>query len=92
MKYATNMGFVDRFDKNTALSRIRLKRSMRRYHRVIFLWYICVVLSNIMTVMRFIFLEYNELQRAKGIENGHFYQDELNSILIDYGHKLAGEF
>ena len=94
-QYASNMGFVDRFDKNSALSRIRLKRSMRRYHRVIFMWYICVVLNNMMALMVFIFLEFENFQRAKeakGFGYRHFYQNELGNVLIVHGLKLAGEF
>ena len=94
-KYANNMGNVDRFDKNVALSRIRLKRSMRRYHRVIFLWYICAILNNIMALMPFLFLEFDDFQKskeAKGLGYRHFFQNQLGDVLICHGLKLAGEY
>ena len=89
------MGHVDRFDKNVALMRIRLKRCMLRYHRVIFMWYICLILNNIMALLIFIFLEFDELQRskeAKGLGYKHFFQDEMGNQLIKHGLKLAAAF
>ena len=95
VKYVKEMGHVDRFDKNVALMRIRLKRAMLRYHRVIFMWYICLVINNIMALMVFIFLEFDELQRSKeaqGIGYKHFFQNHLGDQLITHGLKLAGVF
>ena len=93
--YAGQMGHVDRFDKNVALMRIRLKRAMLRYHRVIFMWYICLVINNMMALMVFIFLEFAELQRSKeaqGLGYKHFFQNELGNQAIKHGLKLAAEF
>ena len=95
VKYAKEMGHVDRFDKNVALMRIRLKRAMLRYHRVIFMWYICLVINNIMALMVFIFREFAELQRSKdaqGIGYKHFFQNHLGNQLLEHGLKLAGVF
>ena len=89
------VGYVDRFDKNVALMRLRLKRVMLRYHRVIFMWYLCLVLNNVMALIVFIFLEFEELQRskeAKGIGYRHFFQNHMGDQLILHGLKLAGEF
>ena len=68
---------------------------MLRYHRVIFMWYICLVINNIMALMVFIFLEFDELQRSKeaqGIGYKHFFQNHLGDQLITHGLKLAGVF
>ena len=89
------MGFVDSWDKNAALSGIRLKRAMLRYHRVIFLFYICLVLNNMMALVVFIFMEYEELQHKKdgtGIGYKHFFQNLVGNILIEHGLKLAAEY
>lgn len=49
------MGHVDRVDKNIALSRLRLKRCMKRYHRAIFLWYRPVLYTCFHTIFRHAF-------------------------------------
>ena len=94
-KYAVKMGKVDQVDKNFALSRIRLTRAMLRYHRVIFEWYICLVLNNSMALIVFIFLEYEELQRKKeatGIGYKHYYQNLLGNVIITRGLEMAEEY
>ena len=68
---------------------------MLRYHRVIFMWFICLVLNNIMALMVFIFFEFAEIQRSKeaqGIGYKHFSQNHLGNQLIKHGLKLAGVF
>ena len=59
------------------------------------MWYICLVLNNIMALMVFIFFEFAELQRSKeaqGIGYKHFFQNHLGNQLIKHGLKLAGVF
>ena len=70
--YQKHMGHVDRVDKNVALSRLRLKRCMKRYHRAIFLWYLAIILNNMMVLCSLLCEDYTELERAKeasGVSN-----------------------
>ena len=59
------MGHVDRVDKNVSLSRLRLKRCIKRYHRALFVWYIAVVLNNIIVLFALLFNGINEFMKSK---------------------------
>ena len=86
------MGHVDRLDKNVALSRIRLKRCMKRYHRAIFLWYIAVILNNILVLFDLLF-PFAETLRKKKRRWGykHWFQNALGNGLIDHGVRMCKE-
>ena len=86
------MGWVDRLDKNISLSRLRLKRCMKRYHRALFVWYIAAILNNIMSLFGFLFSDIDELRKSKQrIGYKHWFQNALGNGLIQYGIKLATE-
>lgn len=63
--YQKHMGHVDRMDKNVALSRLRLKRCIKRYHRALFVWYMAVVLNNMMVLFDLLFSDTEELKKSK---------------------------
>ena len=88
------MGHVDRLDKNVALSRIRLKRCLKRYHRAIFVWYLAIILNNVMVLFALLCADIDDLMKAKesaGIGYKHWFQLELGSSLIEHGLQLARE-
>jgi len=62
--YAKHMGYVDRVDKNVALSRLRLKRCIKRYHRAIFLWYLAIILNNFMVLFSLLFFDADNLKKS----------------------------
>ena len=64
-KYQQHMVHVDRMDKNVALSRLRLKRCMKRYHRAVFVWYMAIVLNNMMVLFDLLFSKTEELKKSK---------------------------
>ena len=89
--YQKHMGHVDRMDKNVALSRLRLKRCMKRYHRAIFVWYLAIILNNVMVLFLALFANADELQKSKDGSVGfkHWFQLEVSHVLIKHGLKLA---
>ena len=88
-KYKDDMGHVDRVDKNVALSRLRLKRCIRRYHRAIFLWYLATMLNNILVLFDLLF-DTSELRQSKqGLGYKHYFQNRLGNSLIKHGMRLA---
>ena len=92
--YQKHMGHVDRMDKNVALSRLRLKRCMKRYHRAIFVWYLAIILNNVMVLFLALFDNTDELQKSKensGVGFKHWFQLEVSDVLIKHGLKLARE-
>ena len=92
--YQTHMGHVDRMDKNVALSRLRLKRCMKRYHRAIFVWYLAVILNNVMVLFAALCCDATKLQKSKeasGVGYKHWFQLELGTVLINHGLHLARE-
>lgn len=92
LMYAKHMGYVDRLDKNVSLSRLRLKRCMKRYHRALFVWYIAIVLNNIMVLFSFLFADIDELRKSKQrIGYKHWFQNALGNGLIKHGIKIATE-
>ena len=52
-------------DKNVSHSRIRLKRCPKRYHRAVFLWYLAIILNNVMALFAILFCDIDELKRSK---------------------------
>ena len=91
-KYQTHMGHVDRFDKNNALFRLRMKRCMKRYHRAIFMWYLGMVLNNCMCLCDCLCADIDELKKSKessGLGYKHWYQNEFGDVLIVEGLRLA---
>ena len=91
-KYQTHMGHVDRFDKNNALFRLRMKRCMKRYHRAVFMWYLGVVLNNCMCLCDWLCADIDELKKSKessGLGYKHWYQNEFGDVLIVEGLRLA---
>jgi hypothetical protein len=90
--YQKHMGHVDRVDKNVSLSRLRLKRCMKRYHRAIFLWYMAIVLNNIIVLFDLLFSDVVNLWRAKGrLDYKHWFQNALGNALIEYATRRAKE-
>ena len=90
--YAIHMGYVDRVDKNVALSRLRLKRCMKRYHRAIFVWFLAIIFNNVMVLFALLFSDVEELAKAKeasGIGFKHWIQLTLGTELIRYGLEVA---
>ena len=86
LMYQTHMGHVDRLDKNVALSRIRLKRCIKRYHRAIFIWYIAAMLNNIIVLFDLLFPSAKTLRKTKArIGYKHWFQNALGNGLIDHG-------
>ena len=88
------MGHVDRFDKNYVLFRLRLKRCIKRYHRSIFMWYLAVILNNILCLFDSLFPDVNNLKtsmESSGLGYKHWFQDELGGVLIVEGLRLAEE-
>ena len=84
--YIMHMGHVDRLDKNVSLSRLRLKRCMKRYHRAIFLWYIAIVLNNVMVLFALLYHDAATLEKSKGrLGYKHWLQNGLGNALIDKG-------
>ena len=66
--------------------RLRFKRCIRRYHRAIFIWYLSLVLNNIIVLFGFLFVDADELQRSKeacGLGYKHWFQNEMGNSLID---------
>ena len=91
-KYQTHMGHVDRFDKNNALFRLRMKRCMKRYHRAVFMWYLGVVLNNCMCLCDGLCVDIDKLKKSKessGLGYKHWYQNEFGDVLIVEGLRLA---
>lgn len=90
--YQIHMGYVDRFHKNCAMFRLRFKRCIRRYHRAIFMWYLALVLNNIIVLFGSLFANADELRRAKEASNvgyKHWFQNEMGNGLINEGMRLA---
>ena len=84
------MGHVDRVDKNIALMRMRLIRCIRRYHRALYIWYLCHILNNIIVLFDLLVAEAPELRRSKqGMGYRHYFQNEMGNVLIEYGIGLA---
>ena len=84
------MGHVDRVDKNIALMRVRLKRCIRRYHRAIYAWYLCLILNNVIVLFDLLVVEAAELRRSKqGMGYRHYFQNEMGNVLIEYGIRFA---
>ena len=87
------MGYVDRFDKNCALFRLRLKRCIKRYHRALFMWYVSLVVNNIIALFDSLFANADELKRSKetsGLGYNHWFSNELGNQLIEKGIHMAG--
>ena len=90
--YQKHMGHVDRVDKNVSLSRMRLKRCMKRYHRAILLWYMGIVLNNIIVLFDLLYSDVLDLRKAKArISYKHWMQNELGNVLIEYGIRRTKE-
>ena len=88
--YVMHMGHVDRLDKNVALSRIRLKRCIKRYHRAIFMWFIAVILNNIIVLFNLLYPSAKTLRKNKArIGYKHWFQNALGNGLIDHGIDLC---
>ena len=78
--YQTHMGWVDRVDKNIALFRLRLKKCLKRYHRAIFLWYLALVLNNIIVLFDALFIDVEDLRKSKEkIGYKHWFQNSLGN-------------
>ena len=94
VKYAGDMGAVDRFDKCVALMRLRLKRCKKRYHRVLGIWYLAAGNNNCIALFAFIFSDVEELRKSKessGLGYRHWYQNKLGNLVIDEGLRRAEE-
>ena len=90
--YQRHMGHVDRVDKQVSLSRIRLKRCMKRYHRAFLLWYMAIVLNNIIVLFDLLFSDIETLRKSKArIGYKHWLQNELGNALIEYAIRVAKE-
>ena len=59
------MGHVDRVDKNVSLFRLRLKRCMKRYHRALLVWYMAIVLNNMLVLCELLFPEVKVMKKSK---------------------------
>ena len=94
VKYAGDMGHVDRFDKGVALSRLRLKRCKKRYHRVLGIWELAGVNNNIIVLFGEIVEDIEELKKSKesaALGYRHWFQNQLGNVIIDYGLRKAEE-
>ena len=90
--YAKHMGHVDRVDKNVSLSRLRLKRCIKRYHRALFIWYMAIVLNNILVLFGLFFCDVDELMKNKArIGYKHWFQNQLGNTLIVEGIRICVE-
>ena len=88
--YQKWMGLVDRLDKNVSLSRLRLKRCIKRYHRAVFVWYIAIVLNNVMVLFGFLFHDIETFKKSKArLGFKHWFQNTLGNVLIEHGIRLA---
>ena len=88
--YQKWMGLVDRLDKNVALSRLRLKRCIKRYHRAIFVWYLATMLNNIMVLFEMFIVDPEKFKKSKSrIGYKHWFQNTLGNVLIDHGVQRA---
>lgn len=88
--YQKHMGYVDRLDKNVSLSRIRLKRCMRRYHRAVFMWYLAIILNNVMVLFGLLFVDIEAFKKSKArLGYKHWFQNALGDYLIDHGIEVA---
>ena len=88
--YQKHMGHVDRVDKNVALFRLRLKRCIKRYHRALFMWYIAVILNNVIVLFALLFIGVDDLMKSKEkVGYKHWFQNALGNVLIDHGLELA---
>ena len=86
------MGYVDRFDKNCALFRLRFKRCIKRFHRAIFMWYVGLILNNIIVLFDLLFATADELRKSKeasGLGYKHWFENEMGNVLIEDGMRLA---
>ena len=87
--YQTHMGHVDRVDKNVALSRMRLKKCLKRYHRAIFVWYLAIVLNNIIVLFDASFVDVEELRKSKEkFGYKHWFQNSLGNCRHSYTHAV----
>ena len=73
-----------------SLSRLCLKRCMKRHHRAIFLWYIAIVLNNVMVLFTLLYHDATTLEKSKGsLVYKHWLQNGLGNALIDEGMRRA---
>ena len=92
VKYAADMGHVDRFDKAVALSRLRLKRCRKRYHRVLGMWMLAAVNNNVLVLFDKTCKDVEELRKSKeskGLGYRHWFQNQLGDSIIKRGLSLA---
>ena len=88
--YQKWMGLVDRLDKNVSLSRIRLKRCIKRYHRAVFMWYLAAVLNNILVLFDLMLVDVDKLKKSKArLGYKHWFQNTLGNVLMLRGLRLA---
>lgn len=88
------MGHVDRFDKCVALSRLRLKRCKKRYHRVLGIWNLAGVNNNVIVLFAFICKDAEELRKSKEASDlgyRHWFQNQLGNVVINHGLHRAEE-
>ena len=89
VRYKDEMGRVDQVDKNVALSRLRLKRCIRRYHRAFWLWYMAFILNNILVLFDLLF-DTDALKKSYvSIGYKHWFQNQYGDVLIVRGIRLA---
>ena len=95
INYAKKMNFVDRVDKSNALACIRMRRCQRRYHRVIWFWYLSTVgHHNVKVIWEWLIGdEAVKALRKKHQRFGffHWVQLQLGQGLIKEGIKEAKE-
>jgi len=86
--YAKNMGGVDRLDKVVALADIRMRRCKKRYHRVIFFWFLSAIgFNNVKVIFEWLIGKENLLAlRKKHRDMGyfHWFQDMLAEAIIEH--------
>ena len=95
--YATYMGAIDRIDKTVAYVRVSFGRCVKRYHRVIFFWFISTIgLHNLMVIFKWLYSKYvgnfDELYKKHdglGIGYTTWVQMTLARKLIEHGVQRA---
>ena len=69
---------------------VRTYRCIKRYHRALFIWYIGIVLNNMIVLFDLLSTDAVKLRQSKrGMGYKHWFQNELGNVLINHGMKLA---
>lgn len=63
-----------------------------RYHRALFIWFMAIILNNILILFALLFVDVDELKKSKArIGYKHWFQNELGNVLIKEGIRICVE-